>query len=192
MGCAVLFIAASDDEISSDVDYLVSFGGYYDTKNVLLYMTTGFYKEKGEWKRYPHEKTISKIFLEKNTHMVKEDERAALYRIIEEGPKDELLKGLSGEAKNLVGLIYNRNKDAFFRLYDKIDPAAKKIFEDIAPKNYLKKIKADCYIAHSVPDFGFFSHVERKFRGFSLKKIFFEYIPDTIKFYIFIYRMLML
>jgi len=110
----------------------------------------------------------------------------------------------------------NRDKDNFYLLYDKISPSAKDTFENISPKNYLNKIKADCYIAHSVPDFvvphtesdllaralgnkvkgyykfRFFRHVERKFQDVSLKKIFLIYIPDAIKFYIFIYKMIML
>ena len=216
VGCAAMFIAASDDEINPGIDYLISFGGYYDTKNVLLFMTTGFYKEEGRWRRYPYRKIISETFLKRNIHMVKEDERETVYKIMEEGPEDVLMSGLSEETKSLVSLIYNRDRDNFYRLYDKIGPSVKDIFEDISPKNYLKKVNADCYIAHSVPDFviphtesdllakdlgnnvkghykfRFFRHVERKFEDISFKKIFYEYIPDAIKFYIFIYKMLML
>lgn len=216
VGCAAMFIAASDEEISSDIDYLISFGGYYDTKNILLFMTTGLYKEEGEWERYPYEKAISEIFLERNIHLVKEEERETVYNIIEEGPKEYLMDRLSEETKSLVGLIYNRDKDNFYRLYEKIAPSVKDVFENISPKNYLKKVKTDCYIAHSVPDFviphtesdllakdlgdsvkgfykfRFFRHVERKFQDISFKKIFLVYIPDAIKFYIFIYKMLML
>lgn len=216
VGCAALFIAASDDEISSDVDYLISFGGYYDAKNVLLFMTTGLYKEEGRWKRYQQEKDINKIFLERNIYMIKEGERGIVHRIIEEGPKEDLMNKLSEETKSLISLMYNRNKDNFYKLYDKVAPSVKNVFENISPKNYLKKIKADCYIAHSVPDFviphtesallvkdlgdnvkgyyrfRFFRHVERKFQEVSFRKIFSEYIPDSVKFYIFIYKLLML
>lgn len=215
-GCAVLFLAASVEEISSDIDYLISFGGYYDTKNILLFMTTGFYNESGVWKKCPQEKMLNRIFLKKNLNLVKEEEREIVSLIIDRGPEDELMDGLTSESRALVELLYNDDKDRFYQLYDKIDHSVKRLFQQSSPRYYLDKIKADCFIAHSVPDFviphteskllaealkdkvrgyytfRFFHHVERKFRDLDLKKVFLVYIPDIIKFYRFIFRMLIL
>lgn len=215
-GCTALFLAASREEISSDIDYLISFGGYYDAKNMLLFMTTGFYNECGAWKQCPQEKELNRIFLIKNLNLVKVEERDIVSIIIDEGPKHELMDKLSEESRALVELLYNDDKDKFYQLYDKIDPSVKRLFEQASPRYYLDKIEADCFIAHSVPDFviphiessllaealkdrvkgyytfRFFQHVEREFRDLDLKRVFLVYIPDIIKFYKFIYRMLIL
>lgn len=214
-GCAALFPAASREEISSDVDYLISFGGYYDAKNMLLFMTTEFYNEAGVWKKCPHRKEMDRVFLKKNLDLVKgEDEKELVLMIIDEEPKKELMGRLSDKNRALVELLYNNDRDRFFQLYDKIAPSVKKLFQQSSPRHYLDKIKADCLIAHSMPDFviphtesrllaeglkdkvkgyytfRFFSHVERKFTKLGFKEILLVYIPDMVKFYKFIYKIL--
>lgn len=215
-GCAALFLAASREEINSDIDYLISFGGYYDTENMLLFMTTGFYNESGVWKKCPRKKELNKIFLKKNLNLVKEQDREIVLTIIDRGPEGELMNELSEESRALIELLYNDDKDNFYQLYDRIGPSAKRLFQQSSPRYYLDKVKADCLIAHSVPDFviphteskllaealkdrvrgyytfRFFQHVEREFKDLDLNKIFLIYIPDIIKFYRFIFRMLIL
>jgi len=214
-GCLALFAAASREEISSDVDYLVSFGGYYDAKNMLLFMTTEFYNDAGIWKECPYEKEVDTIFLKKNIDLIEgEEEKEIVLMIIDEGPKKELIERLSDKNKVLVELLYNDDRNRFFQLYDKIDPSVKKLFQQSSPGHYLDKVKADCLIAHSMPDFviphtesrllakglkdrvkgyytfRFFSHVDRKFTKFDFKEMLLVYIPDMVKFYKFIYKLL--
>jgi hypothetical protein len=183
-----MFIAAADEQINDDVNLLVSFGGYYDLKNVLKFIATGHYEHQGQKKFHPPDPFGRKLILaqyEKNF----------------------------GQQESVNAFFNNTNPEQFETLYSSLPEELKNFISDLTPKDHLSKLASKkILLVHSQPVLivpyteslklkesldnakvtilTIFSHVNVKFPKPGLKNIFTAYIPETARMYKIIFKIL--
>lgn len=158
-GAGPTIIAACRDEVREKVRFVVSFGGYYDLRNVLSFIATGHFEFRGDrYFRKPQE--YGKwVFLANNLDWVESPEDRAVLRIIlklklqdEHAPIDPFLSQLGGEGRNVLNLLSHADPsqtDSFLR---KLPPAIRSYMADLSVAPVLKNLRAQLILAHGVDD----------------------------------------
>ncbi|MBI4054458.1 MAG: hypothetical protein HY397_03970 [Candidatus Doudnabacteria bacterium] len=173
-----MFLAAAEEELRGKVDYLISFGGYYELKAVLKNITTN--PERDPFGLWLIETQYKKFF----------------------GPDESLTR-----------LLSNTDPEKFDQLFGALSPEIKQFIKDLSPAEKLPQIKAKkIFVIHSDPDrivpinesarlhqalsnsdltiLKSFSHVNVQFTRPTIKSIFKFYLPETLKLYRLIFRIL--
>jgi pimeloyl-ACP methyl ester carboxylesterase len=158
-GAGPTIIAACRPAIREKVRFVVSFGGYYDLKNVLSYIATGAFDFQGKryWRK-PQE--YGKwVFLANNLSLVESPgDREVLRRILavklrdEEAPIDRFLPQLGEEGRNILHLLSHADPaqtEAFLR---KLPPSVQSLIEALSVGRHLKDLRADLILAHGEDD----------------------------------------
>jgi pimeloyl-ACP methyl ester carboxylesterase len=113
-------IAALLDDVRGEVDFVVGLGGYYDTLDVITYITTGAYRDSPDedWSfgdPYPFSKWI---FLASNADVLDDaTDRADLTEISDRrladpaAPIDDLTVGLGPEGRSVLAVMTNHDPD---------------------------------------------------------------------------------
>jgi dienelactone hydrolase len=158
-GSGPTMIAASRPNIREKVRFVVSFGGYYDLKNVLSYIATGNFEFQGKrYFRKPQE--YGKwVFLENNLDLIPSaQDRLILQRILQIKLKDErasieqFLPLLGEEGKNTLALLSHSNPDETESLVQKLPSEVRGSIEALSVASALKRLKADLILAHGEDD----------------------------------------
>lgn len=158
-GAGPTMIAASRPRIRDRVRFVVSFGGYYDLKNVLSYIATGNFEFKGKrYFRKPQE--YGKwVFLANNLDLIKSPEdRLVLQRILQIKLKDEkasigrFLPLLGEEGKNTLALLSHTDPNQTESLVQKLPSDVRGTIEALSVSGALKQLKADLILAHGEDD----------------------------------------
>jgi dienelactone hydrolase len=158
-GSGPTIIAASRPVIGEKVRFIVSFGGYYDLKNVLSYLATGNFEFEGKrYFRKPQE--YGKwVFLENNLDLVTSaQDRLILQRILEIKLKDEqasieqFLPLLGEEGKNALALLSHSDPKQTEMLLQKLPSNIRSSIEALSVAPALKQVKADLILAHGEDD----------------------------------------
>jgi hypothetical protein len=176
-----MFLAAADERISHQIDYLISFGGYYELKEVLRNVTTGAHRDPyGFW-----------AVNQQATNLFGSDE--SLQRLLhntDPAKFDDLFTALSPRIQQLIGNLSPAGKLEGLR--------AKKLFllhgdpDPLVPTGESARLhqalgsKADLIVLKSV------SHVTLEVPKWSWKDIFDIYLPDFVKLYGVVFHILTL
>ncbi len=158
-GGGVALVAAAEEEAREEVDYVVSFGGYFDLANVIRYYTTRWYGY-GEEEGYGNPAPWAKWFLMLHNLDFLEDplERPRFKEIMQRKIRDEEsrveaeLNTLSPPAQALYAVLANQEPERFQALYSEISPRVKNLVEDLSLAKPLEEVHADIFLAHSIPD----------------------------------------
>jgi len=158
-GVGPAILAASDDQIRDLVKFVFCYGGYYDLKNVIAYVTTGYYEYKDEsgcLKPYEHGKWL---FIKFNLDLIEnKNDRKILDEISNlklenlRANVDVLKEKLGEEGLNIYKLLTNKDYKKVKVLIDKLNPKIKKYMEELSPINKIENIKSYLLIAHGYPD----------------------------------------
>lgn len=158
-GAGPTIIAACRPAIREKVRFVVSFGGYYDLKNVLSFIATGRFEFEGKgYFRKPQE--YGKwVFLANNLDLVESSEdRVILGKILEiklrdeNAPIERFLHELGGEGRNLLNLLSHDDPaqtEAFIR---KLPPSVQSSIEALSVGRVLKDLRANLILAHGEDD----------------------------------------
>jgi len=159
-GVGPSLLASSDEEIRNLVKFIFCYGGYYDLKKVIAYVTTGHYEykeESGYLEPYEHGKWL---FLKLNLDLIEDEEdREVLEEIsnikIENAKANvyELQKKLGEEGLNIYNLLTNKDYKKVEDLIDKLNPKIKQYMEKLSPCSRIENVKAYLLIAHGYPDY---------------------------------------
>ena len=142
VGLAVLATLTPEGEEA--IDFLVAIGGYYDTKNVITFSTTGAFREPGSahWQTRTPDPQAKWIFLRGNLHMLNDPEdRAILEEIARrrmgdpEAPIDDVADDLGDEGRSLLALILNDDQDRVPALLDDLPASAQAAIEMLSLTN---------------------------------------------------------
>ncbi len=158
-GGGIALVAAAEEEVREEVDYVVSFGGYFDLANVVRYYTTRWYGY-GEEEGYGNPAPWAKWFLLLHNLDFLEDplEQPLFEEILRRKMKDEAspveaeLKTLSPPAQALYAVLANQEPERFQALYSEISPKVRNLMEDLSMPEALEEVHADIFLAHSIPD----------------------------------------
>lgn len=158
-GAGPVLIAAADPRIRDRLRFVVSFGGYYDTVNLVTFVTTGFYEFDGErTQRIPND-YVRWIFLKYNLDLLHEPrDRSILAEIAAEKAKNPavdagpLARRLSPAGRGVYLLLMNRDPALVPDLIAGLDPAVRAQIADLSPSRVMQQLRARLIIVHGKPD----------------------------------------
>jgi acetyl esterase/lipase len=158
-GAGPTLLAAADQRIRDKVNFVVSFGGYYDMKNLIRFVTTGTHNYKGE-KYFLRPMGYARwAFLRSNlTFIENEKDREILKTIIEiKSEKEEadvgiLSKALGPEGRIVFNLLSNRDPTRVDDLISGLRPELKETMVKLSPKGKIADIKAHLFLVHGRDD----------------------------------------
>ncbi len=155
--------AAADPSIRERVKFVVSFGGYYDTVNVVRYLTTGRDEYRGHRHVQPPEAYARYVFV-KNVlaHMPEGKDRTLLSGLLDaiereanateaEAPAfspDQLTEG----GRAVYELIRNRDPARVAVLMEATEPAVRDYLESLSLRPVVSQVKARLLIGHGDTD----------------------------------------
>ena len=155
--------AAADPSIRERVKFVVSFGGYYDTVNVVRYLTTGRDEYRGHRHVQPPEAYARYVFV-KNVlaHMPEGKDRTLLSGLLDaiereanateaEAPAfspDQLTEG----GRAVYELIRNRDPARVAGLMETTEPAVRDYLESLSLRPVVSQVKARLLIGHGDTD----------------------------------------
>ena len=158
-GAGPTIIAACRPEIRGKVRFVVSFGGYYDLKNVLSFIATGHFEFRGHrYFRKPQE--YGKwVFLANNLGWVESpQDRAVLRKILgvklrnAHAPIDPFLSRLGGEGRNVLNLLSHADPSQTESFIRKFPPAIRSSISALSVAPVLKDLRARLILAHGEDD----------------------------------------
>ena len=152
--------AASDPSIRERVKFVVSFGGYYDTVNLIRYLTTGQDEYRGHRHLEPPEAYAREVLV-KNLilHVTEERDRMILSGLLGAGARDR-----GGEAESfspdqlaeggrtVYELIRNRDPARVAGLMEATEPAVRDYLESLSLRPVVPQVKARVLIGHGDTD----------------------------------------
>ena len=159
--------AAADPSIRERVKFVVSFGGYYDTVNLVRYLTTGRDEYRGHRHVQPPEAYARYVFV-KNVlaHMPEGKDRTLLSGLLDaieqeakagatgsewEAPSfspDQLAEG----GRAVYELIRNQDPDRVRSLMEATEPPVQDYLESLSLRTIVPRIKARVLIGHGDTD----------------------------------------
>lgn len=158
-GAGPTIIAACRPEIREEVRFVVSFGGYYDLRNVLSFIATGHFEFQGHrYFRKPQE--YGKwVFLANNLDWVESaEDRAVLRKILkvklrdERAPIDSFLSQLGGEGRNVLDLLSHADPSQTESFIQKLPPAIRSSMTALSVAPVFKDLLASLILAHGEDD----------------------------------------
>ena len=158
-GAGPTLIAASRPGVRENVKFLVSFGGYYDLKNVLSFIATGHYEYRGEkYFRKPQE--YGKwVFLANNLDWVQSNaDRFILEKITSQKLRDEnaeidsFLPALGPEGRNILALLNHSDPGQTEKLIQMMPVEIRKMIESLSVAPAIPHLQADLILAHGEED----------------------------------------
>lgn len=165
-GAGPMLIATADPAIRERVRFAVSFGGYYDLRNVIRFITTGTYEHGGQvWHLQPHDYPRW-IFLRYNLDLLADPrDRRLLAEIAEAKAKDErvdagpLARDLGPEGRAAYEVLTNRDPARVDTLLAATGPLLREHLVVLSPARIAADLRATVYLVHSDPD-PFIPHTE--------------------------------
>ncbi|HAK59914.1 MAG TPA: hypothetical protein DCO77_05960 [Nitrospiraceae bacterium] len=159
-GVGPMLLAAADKRVRDTVSVVVSFGGYYDLRQVLLFSMTGHYEYGGKSGYLRPVEPFRWMILYKNLDILRSrSDQDLLRRIIEKRNRYELndvaaLAGQLGpEGKAVYAFLVNSREDRFSALYERLPDAVRKYVFRMSPARAVSYIKAYWIIAHGKEDY---------------------------------------
>lgn len=104
-------------EVPEHVAFVAAIGGYHDITVAITYLTTGYYREGGEWRRGPVDPRARLLFLRANAGRVSPEDAPLLRAIAERrladpaAPVGDLAARLGPEGRAVWDLIANRDPE---------------------------------------------------------------------------------
>jgi hypothetical protein len=159
-GAGPMLLASADSRIRDKVSVVVSFGGYYNLRDVMLFAMTGSFeygRHKG-WLR-PDE-SFRWMFAYRNLDVLHAAaDRDTLRKIIEMKNRYEtaqaaaLVKSLGPEGRALYDFLINKDQERFDLLYENLPVALREQVYQLSPARAVKYIRASFIIAHGMEDY---------------------------------------
>ena len=158
-GAGPTLIAASRPGVRAHVKFLVSFGGYYDLKNVLSFLATGHFEYEGKkYFRKPQE--YGKwVFLANNLDWVQSSaDRFSLEKIIakklhdENAKIDSFLPALGLEGRSIMALLNHPDPGQTEKLIQMMPADIRQMIESLSVAAAIPHLQADLILAHGEED----------------------------------------
>lgn len=159
-GVGVVLLAALEPDIRKQVQFLMGFGGYHDIRSMVIYFTTGYYRDEvtGKFKYSQPHYYLKWVFTLSNADLLQRaEDRAALRALADAyGEEEDLeteLSRLAPDARALYQLISNENPNRVAALIDKLSARMRKEMDGINPaRRDLSQIRARVILLHGRGD----------------------------------------
>ncbi len=158
-GAGPTLIAAADGRVRDRVQFVLSFGGYYDLLNVITFVTTGHYEFGGIRGRIIPNEYSRWIFLRYNLELIPNArDREILKEIaqvkarnpaVEAGP---LAATLGPEGRAAYDLLVNRDPDRVATLVAALGSGIREQIRFLSPARVIQDLRGRLFVVHSDPD----------------------------------------
>jgi dienelactone hydrolase len=159
-GAGPMLLASADPRIRDKVNVVVSFGGYYDLRNVMLFAMTGNFEYGGHRGWLRPEESLRWMLAYRNLDILRTPaDRNTLRKIIEKRNRYEtaeaavLAKSLGPEGRALYDFLMNTDQERFGLLYENLPVALREQVYQLSPARAVKYIQASFLIAHGMEDY---------------------------------------
>ena len=159
-GAGPVLLAAADARIRDKVSLVATFGGYYDLRNVLLFILTGAYEYGGQRGYVRPDTSMRWMFFYRNLDLVRSSaDREKLRKIIEKrnqfevAAADALAKSLGPEGRALYDFLVNTDQERFAPLYEKLPLTVREQVFQLSPARAMRYITSSFIIAHGTDDY---------------------------------------
>ena len=159
-GAGPVLLAAADARIRDKVSLVATFGGYYDLRNVLLFILTGAYEYGGQRGYVRPDTSMRWMFFYRNLDLVRSSaDREKLRKIIEKrnqfevAAADALAKSLGPEGRALYDFLVNTDQERFAPLYEKLPLTVREQVFQLSPARAMRYIASSFIIAHGTDDY---------------------------------------
>ena len=158
VGPAIL--AALDDDIREQVQFVVGLGGYHDLVHAMRFFTTGWYEHAGKW-HYLFPDDTGKLVLAYSSLGYLSDgrDRAVFDRMVALRSRNPLADltplsaGLSSDGQAVYALAINPDPGRFTELFSKLPAAMRADIENLdLARHDLKPLKARLILVHGRND----------------------------------------
>lgn len=153
-------LAALDKRISGRVRFMMIIGGYYDLADVLVFFTTGYYRENGALRHREPNRYGTWAFVASNLERIGNPSDRRLLRIAAQrkmedldAPVEDLAEDLGPEGRSLYRFIDNRDPARATLLMEKLPGPIRKEIEllNIANRD-LTALKSRMILIHGYDD----------------------------------------
>ncbi|MGD0765564.1 MAG: hypothetical protein ABR978_04590 [Dehalococcoidia bacterium] len=155
VGSPLALLAAADPRINDEVAFVVSFGGYYDTFDLLSAVTTGVISYGGHEESWqPSSHTVEVMFKQIINRLDDAGDRYVLTNIFIDGQPEEPgdVAGLTPEGRAAYDLLTNRDPAQVQTLLDRLPPKPLQALQDLSLKGRLQGLKAETFVLHDRTD----------------------------------------
>ena len=159
-GAGPVLLAAADARARDKVSVVSTFGGYYDLRDVLLFILTGTYEYGGQRGYIRPDTSLRWMFVYRNLDLLRSTaDREKFKKIIEKqnqfeaAASDALAKTLGPEGRALYDFLVNTDQERFAPLYEKLPLTMRELVYQLSPARAVRYIKADFIIAHGTDDY---------------------------------------
>jgi len=155
VGGSLALVAAADPRIAQDVEYVVSFGGYYDALDTFAAIAThhiAYGKVDEEWTPREH---AEEVMAEQIINAIDDrDDRELLTQVFvdHEPPEDVELATLSPVGRSSYDFLANRDPAAVERLIAGLPRDAVAKLDELSPRNSIDRVRAELIIVHDRAD----------------------------------------
>jgi dienelactone hydrolase len=158
-GAGPTIVAAADARVRKQVQFVVSFGGYYDLQNVIAFITTGAYAFADVQGRITPNDYSRWIFLRYNLELIPAAkdrqilreiaEAKARVHVVDTGP---LAATLSPEGRATYELLVNRDPNRVPALVAALPQVVRDKIRFLSPSRVIQNLTARLFVIHSDPD----------------------------------------
>jgi len=155
VGSPLAVLAAADGRINEDVAFVVSFGGYYDTFDLLASVTTGVISYNGHEESWePKWHTVKVMSKQVIARLDDEKDREMLTRMLvdEEPEATDGRARLSAEGRAAYDLLTNSDPSRVAELIDRLPAAAREWLRSLSLAGNLEGLRAETFILHDRSD----------------------------------------
>jgi len=161
-GGGIALMAAADERVRTDLDFVVTLGTYYDMIDLVSAITTHSVTYDGEtvpWE--PRLKSVRVLHRSIISFLPNEEDRRILSRLYLED--DEAARAqtgrLSEKGRELYDAFEERDTQAIIALWNELSPGDVETLREISPSTYVKGLHTDLYIMAGRTD-PYIPHVE--------------------------------
>jgi len=155
-----MLIAALDEAVRRDIGFLVSVGGYYDIRHLVTFVTTGYFREDGEWQHIEPQPLARWAFLASNAHRLQnEADRERLTRIARRklddpnAPVEDIAARLGPSGRAVYDLLTNDDHERVPALIAELPETIRAEMRALDPSGHdLDELAADVILIHGRGD----------------------------------------
>lgn len=152
-------LAAGDPAIADRVRFCFLLGAYHDLRNVVAYVTTGYYRDAGEWVYLEPQNFGRWVFLLNSDDLVDDPaDRETLVEIalakLEDPDRDvsREVERLHDEGKRVYDLLTAKDPDAALSMIDALAPRIREHLDRLSPRGTMSRVKAHLILVHGRDD----------------------------------------
>jgi pimeloyl-ACP methyl ester carboxylesterase len=160
-GAGPVLLAAIEPDIRDQVDFIATFGGYYDVRNIIRYFTTGFFHSEIDGRlrfRTPHPYLKQVFTLSYSALLERPADRSALYDLVYDDDEfyehtDPGYLYLAPDARALYELLVNDDPGRVNALFDRLSPRIRHELQGVSPADHdLSQLRAQVITMHGRGD----------------------------------------